>query len=259
MTLAADTTDDAVLGGRLNLRQPRKGHRVGHDAMLLAAAASASAGDHAVELGAGVGAAGLAFALRVPGVHVTLVDIDPTLVALANENATRNGLAGRVTAVVGDVTASTQAFSAIGLPPGCAQHVLMNPPFHDPASARPSPDTDRARAHMAADDTLTAWMATASHLLTGNGIVTLIWRADGLAAVLSALDGFGAIVVVPVHPSPDAAAVRILVRAVKGRRTPLQLRPGLVLNDLAGRPTAEAESILRDGRPLSLAEPKHRE
>ena len=259
MNLADDTTDDDVLGGRLHLRQPRKGHRVGHDAMLLAAAASAAAGDHAVELGAGVGAAGLAFALRVPGVHVTLVDIDPALVALANENAARNKLAARVTAVTADVTAPAQAFSANGLPPGCAQHVLMNPPFHDPASARPSPDAARARAHVAADDTLTVWIAAASRLLTGNGALTLIWRADGLADVLRALDGFGAIVIVPVYPSPDAPAVRILVRAVKGRRTPLQLRPGVVLNDAAGRPTAAAESILRDGAALSLAEPTHRE
>jgi tRNA1(Val) A37 N6-methylase TrmN6 len=243
----------------LHLRQPRKGHRVGHDAMLLAAAASASAGNHAVELGAGVGAAGLAFALRAPGVHVTLVDFDPALVALANENAARNKLAGRVTAVVADVTAPAQAFSAIGLPQGCAQHVLMNPPFHDPVTARPTPDAARARAHVAADDTLTAWIATASRLLTGNGALTLIWRADGLADVLRALDGFGAIVIVPVYPSPDAPAVRILVRAGKGRRTPLQLRPGLVLNDASGRPTAAAESILRDGAPLSLAEPTHRE
>ena len=34
----ADITEDAFLGGRLRLRQPRKGHRAGHDAMLLAAA-----------------------------------------------------------------------------------------------------------------------------------------------------------------------------------------------------------------------------
>ena len=42
------TSDDAVLGGRLTLRQPLKGHRVGHDAILLAAATGARAGEHAV-------------------------------------------------------------------------------------------------------------------------------------------------------------------------------------------------------------------
>ena len=59
MVAEAETTDNAVLGGRLVLRQPKRGHRVGHDAMLLAAATDARAGEHAIELGAGVGAAGL--------------------------------------------------------------------------------------------------------------------------------------------------------------------------------------------------------
>jgi len=253
MSSTTDTTEDTVLGGRLRLRQPRKGHRVGHDAMLLAAAASAVAGEHAVELGAGVGAAGLALALRVADLRVTLVEIDPALVALANANAERNGLAGRVTAIVADATAPPRELSAAGLLPGCAQHVLMNPPFHDLSTARASPDPARAHAHVATADTLAAWIATASRLLAHNGTVTLIWRADGLADVLAALNGFGAIVVVPVHSNADAAAVRILVRATKGRRTPLQLRPSLVLNDAAGRPTAAAESILRDGAPLPLA------
>ena len=71
-----ETSEDAVLGGRLRLRQPLAGHRVGHDAILLAAATEGSAGEHAVDLGAGVGAAGLALAARVAGLKVTLVEID---------------------------------------------------------------------------------------------------------------------------------------------------------------------------------------
>ena len=39
MSAGIETTDDAVLGGRLRLLQPKRGHRVGHDAILLAAAA----------------------------------------------------------------------------------------------------------------------------------------------------------------------------------------------------------------------------
>src|SRR3954462_6775101 len=89
---ADDVTEDAVLGGRLVLRQPRKGHRVGHDAVLLAAATHASRRNHAVELGAGVGAAGLALAQRISGLTVTLVDIDRFLAAHAEHNAARNGL-----------------------------------------------------------------------------------------------------------------------------------------------------------------------
>src|SRR6266508_1946551 len=93
---ANDLTEDAVLGGRLRLAQPKRGHRVGHDAILLAAACPARAGERTVDLGAGVGAAGLALAARVDGVEVTLVEIDARLAALASENARRNGLGARV-------------------------------------------------------------------------------------------------------------------------------------------------------------------
>src|SRR3954451_24519895 len=79
-------TDDAILGGKLRLKQPARGHRFGHDAILLAAACPARAGEQVVDLGAGVGAAGLALAARVDGCAVTLVEIDPPLAALAAEN-----------------------------------------------------------------------------------------------------------------------------------------------------------------------------
>src|SRR5215510_2556250 len=98
-------TDDAVLGGRLRLKQPRRGHRVGHDAILLPAATAAEPGEHVVDLGAGVGAAGLALAARVPGITLTLVEIDPELAAVAAENASRNGLADRVRTLSLDVAA----------------------------------------------------------------------------------------------------------------------------------------------------------
>src|SRR3954464_4113691 len=87
-----ETTDDAALGGRLRLLQPRRGHRFGHDAILLAAATHPQPGEHAVDLGAGVGAAGLALALRCPGVQVTLLELDTRLTALATENVKRNKL-----------------------------------------------------------------------------------------------------------------------------------------------------------------------
>src|SRR5664279_5822963 len=94
-----ETSEDAVLGGRLRLRQPLAGHRVGHDAILLAAATAARADEHAIDLGAGVGAAGLALAARVAGLKVTLVEIDAALCRLAADNARLNRLDDRVDAV----------------------------------------------------------------------------------------------------------------------------------------------------------------
>jgi tRNA1(Val) A37 N6-methylase TrmN6 len=248
-----ETSEDAALGGRLLLRQPRKGHRFGHDAILLAAACSVRPGEHLVDLGAGVGTAGLAAARRVDDLAVTLVETDPALVALARHNAVRNELAGRVSAVRLDVGASAAAFAAAGLPPGTVDHVIMNPPFNE--QQNPSPDGGRRLAHSADGDTLASWLKAASRLLQPSGVVTLIWRADGLESVLTGVSpAFGAIVVLPIHPKPGMRAIRVLVRGVKSSRAPLSLFPGLFLADRAGKATPEADAVLHAGEALPLSE-----
>lgn len=248
-----ETTDDAVLGGLLTLRQPKRGHRFGHDAILLAAATNANAGEYAVELGAGVGAAGLALARRVRGLAVTLVEIDAGLAQLAAENAAHNRLADCVRVAALDVAASPHDWVAAGLTQGIASHVLMNPPFNDPARQNVSPDARRKLAHVASGDTLTQWIGRALWLLAPSGTLTLIWRADGLGEVLAALGAaFGDITVLPVYPRPSAAAIRVLVRAVKGSHAPLVLVAGLTLNDEAGKPSAAAEAVLRNGESLKF-------
>jgi len=248
---AEPTSEDALLGGKLKLRQPLRGHRFGHDAVLLAAATPAHPGERAIELGAGVGAAGLVLAHRVEGLAVTLVELDPNLAALARENAARNALAERVRVVCLDVAAPVAQFADAGLAPVSADHVLMNPPFNAPHN--PSPDQARRLAHAGSSGTLARWIDTATRLLRPQGALTLIWRADGLADVLAALaSDFGAIAIMPVYPKPAAAAIRILVSAAKTSDAPLSLLPGLVLADSDNKPSAQADAILRDGAALGL-------
>src|SRR3984885_8013428 len=136
MTDAGQFTEDAFLGGQLRLRQPKSGHRAGHDAMLLAAATPARSGDRVVDFGAGVGAAGLAVARRVAGIELALVEIDQGLADLARGNAAANAIAADV--IVLDVTSTAAAFAAAGLSPDGVDVVLMNPPFNDPARHRAS-------------------------------------------------------------------------------------------------------------------------
>ena len=50
------------------------------------------------------------------------------------------------------------------------------------------------------------WVASAARLLKPQGVLTLIWRADALAEVLSALTAeFGGIAVLPVLSAPRRA------------------------------------------------------
>ena len=223
---AAEITEDGFLGGQLRLRQPKGGHRAGHDAILLAAATPARSGDRVVDLGAGVGAAGLAVARRVRGIDLVLVEIDPAMAELARNNAGANAIMAEV--VILDVEADAPAFAAAGLAPDSADVVLMNPPFNDPSRHRASPDGVRERAHVATATTLANWVHAARRLLRSNGQLAMIWRADGIADVLAALDrGFGSLELLPVHADATSPAIRILVRATKGGRV---LPASLALN-----------------------------
>ncbi len=245
-------TENAFLGGQLRLRQPKSGHRAGHDAMLLAAASRACQGERVVEFGAGVGAAGLALAKRVRGLELTLVEIAPELAALARDNAAANGIVAEV--VMLDVTAPARDFSVAGLLPDSADLVLMNPPFNDAVRHRPSPDAARASAHVAAPGMLAQWIGAARRILKSGGILTLIWRADGLAEALVALDrGFGSLVILPVHGDASKPAIRILLRAVKGGKAPAQLLPALMLTDEMGKPHPDATAVLAGEEVLPLA------
>ena len=132
----------------------------------------------------------------------------------------------------------------------------MNPPFNDPARHRGSPDQARHTAHVATEETLHAWVHAARRILRSNGVLTLIWRADGIADVLAALSrGFGSLSILPVHGEAGRPAIRVLVRAVKGGRAPTRLLPGLVLNDESRVPKNEATMILEGRAALPLTEP----
>ncbi len=254
MTDPGQLTEDAFLGGQLRLRQPKSGHRAGHDAMLLAAATPAHSGDRVVEFGAGVGAAGLALAKRVAGIDLVLVEIDADLAGLARGNAAANAIAAEI--IVLDVTSEAGAFAAAGLAPDSVDVVLMNPPFNDPARHRASPDKARVSAHVATAATLEGWIHASRRILKSGGVLSLIWRADGFTEVLAALDrGFGSLEILPVHGDPATPAIRVLIRATKGGKAPTQIHPALMLNDESALPNKRVQEILAGKGILPLANP----
>jgi len=186
--------------------------------------------------------------------RMTLVEIDEELCALAIDNARLNRMDDRVKVVGADAEDMAKLATA-GLAPGAVDRVLMNPPFHDAQRQNVSPDPLRRLAHAGNPGLLARWVDTAAKLLKPRGVLTLIWRADGLDVVLDALrPSFGDVAVLPVHPRGDAPAIRVLVRAVEAGGSLRINYPALVLNDEQGKPTAEAEAALRSGKTLEIAE-----
>jgi tRNA1(Val) A37 N6-methylase TrmN6 len=256
-TLAA--TVDAFLGGRVECVQPAEGHhRSGLDAVLLAAALPGNATGRAIDLGAGAGVAGLCAAAGRPDLSVTLIERDADLVRCAEASLKREanrGITPRVTVVRADIAALPATLRE------SADEVLCNPPFYDGDANSASPKQARAGAHMLAGDGLDPWLRAAATVLRPRGRLTMIFRADGLDAVLAACARrFGALDVLPIHPRAHLPAHRIIVTGRKGRRAALRLLPPLVLHGEKGNAFLPAvEAILRDGAALGEVHPPWRE
>ena len=252
-----DVTEDAFLGGALNILQPRKGYRAGIDAVLLAAAVPVVENrvERVLDAGAGAGVVGLCIARRVSTVQVTLVENDPFLVELARANVARNSLRERVIVVAADVTGPATDLAAAGLTPDSFEHVVANPPYHVEGRGRRPQHAIKANAHAMPEGSLARWVQFLTRVAAPHGTLTMVHRPEALPELLRLLEGrFGALEILPLHPRQGEPAVRIILRGKKGSRAPLVLKSGLVLHEEDGngfRP--DIARVLREGAALPLA------
>ena len=238
---------DSFFGGRLLLHQPEGGHRCGTDAVLLAAAAPPDISGVVIDVGAGIGAAGLSLAISRPRAQVGLLESDRFVAGLARANIAQNALSDRCCVFEADLLSPVSRREA-GLRDESAGLVITNPPFLDPGKVRLSPEPGKRRARSMQGEgpsALGAWIAASLALVAPGGLFIMIHRPDVLPVILLSLSGrAGGITVLPVHPRQQTKARRILLRAKKGSRAPFALAPPLVLHD-GMRFTAESDAIHR--------------
>ena len=243
-----DSTLDAFHRGKFYLVQPKgSGHRAGMDAMMLAAAVSSDFSGRLADFGAGAGAAGLAVASRCPEARVVLVENSAEMLAYAKRTITHPSneeLRDRVSVLAADVALSGKGRTEAGLCDGAFDFVIMNPPFnagHD----RATPDELKRGAHVMPYDLFERWARSATAIVKPRGGIAIIARPQSVAEILAALGGrFGRIEILPIHPRPDAAAIRIVVRGVRASRAGLSLMPPLFLHEQGSdRFSARADNI----------------
>ncbi len=241
-------TEDWLLDGRVRLLQPAGGYRVGVDAVLLAAAVAARAGETVLDVGTGVGAAALCLAVRATETAVTGLDTDRSMVRLATANAEANGIGRRARFFTGDLMTPP-----IRLAPASFDHVMANPPYLAQGSVRGSPHPGKAAATVESTADLDDWVRFCVLMARHKGVVTMIHRADRLVHVLQAFSArLGGIVVFPLWPGgkDSKPAKRVIVSGVKGSAAPLSLVPGLTLHRSDGAFTPESDAVLRSGHAL---------
>lgn len=234
-----------VLNHKVRLLQAEAGFRTSLDSVFVAAACRAEEGDRVLDLGAGVGGAGFCLLWRVAGTHVTGIEIQQSHADLAVKNIALNEMHGRADFIAADIRGwrTDRRFD----------HVICNPPYLDAGTYTRSPSEERAKAlgHDEEDASVQDWIDAGFHNLKPGGSLTIIHRADYTDKIVQALGRkFGAIEIIPLYPKAGKEAVRVIVRALKDRRTPAKIGPAIVLHEDSGAYTAAADAILRDGAAI---------
>ena len=247
---ASAITEDWLLNGQIRFQQPAEGYRVAIDPILLAAAVPAAAGDLALDMGSGTGAAALCLHHRVRGCQIVGLERDADMLALAQQNASLNDATDHVTFMQGDSANPPAQIAAQTF-----DHVFSNPPYLEPAraDARIQGNPQRDAANLEQSVSLPVWIEAMAAALKPKGRLTIIHRADRLDELLAELRRHGGeIVVFPFWPKSGRPAKRVLVSARTGVSTPLRLAAGLVLHEASGVYTYAARDVLENGAPLVI-------
>jgi tRNA1Val (adenine37-N6)-methyltransferase len=263
---AVEATQDALFGGSVVLFQPRRGegYRTNVDALLLAGfaatpppaarparprsarahsstppsgQASARPATVAFDLGAGVGAVGLALLRFGAARRVVFVEIDELSTRMARRNLDANGWTDRGEVVRGDVNDVARTRQ------GEAALVVCNPPYIAPGRGRVAPMQARARI-----GNLASFVEAARQLAGKHARACFVYPAQELPMLLGALaaEGLHAKRMRLVHPTPGAPARVVLVEARAGRPGGLFVMPPLVEREARGY-TPEMETLLARG------------
>jgi tRNA1(Val) A37 N6-methylase TrmN6 len=238
-----ETSEGALLDGRVRHAQPLAGHRTGLEPVLLAAAVPARPGERVLEGGTGSGAALLCLAARVAGLQGVGIERDSDMAGLARANAAANGFDG-LAVLHGDV--------ATLRPEGVFDHALANPPWHGTGTA--SPEGRREAAKRGAPGLIAIWARQLAAPLRQRGTLSLVAAAAALPTCLAALDeaGCGSPAVLPLWPRPGWPAGLVVVQGIKGGRGNCRVLAGMILHAKGGGFTPEAEAVLRAGAPLRV-------
>jgi tRNA1(Val) A37 N6-methylase TrmN6 len=181
-------------------------------------------------------------ARRTPGAFFDGIDINPSLVELALRNARLNGVDERVSFSVADLRGHRRDFAAESY-----DAVVMNPPYDEPGSSRPSPDAGMAAAMHGEQCTLDDVVACAKYLLRNGGKFFLVMRAKRLGELFCLLHWHN---VKPkrmraVHPKPDRAASVVLVEAKRASGDGVSVEPPLFIYGADGNYTGELLAAYR--------------
>lgn len=235
------TSDSIAMRGAgiVRITQPAKGHRFTLDSLLLADFCRIRPGDRVLEPGAGTGIVSLLLARKHPRAAFSLVELQPALVPLCEQNIADNGLSARITVLRRDLRRIGRRIA-----PASMSVVVANPPYIKAGTGRPSPEHSRRDSRQDGAASLGSWLNLQRYLKNG-GRYVVIFPAGRLAELCAHLRArrFEPKRLRLVHPFADRPASLVLMDAVKEGGAGVEVLPPLIVHERGGGYSTEIRDL----------------
>jgi len=238
-----EETIDEILGGRLKIRQSKRGYRFNLDSLILAHFVSLKSRSVNLDLGCGNGIIALVLANRYPASRWRGLEVQDGLAKLAERNVEQNGLEKRITIDLGDARDIKKIYEARAF-----DNVVFNPPYRKMDSGRINPLPEKAIARHEISGSLGHFLTAAKYVLKENGRVFTIYPATRLVELVYL---FRKKFIEPkrmklVYSDAVSDAEFVLVEGRSGSREELKIEPPLFIYEEHKKYTQAMKGIFTD-------------
>ena len=184
----------------------------GTDAYLLFAYMRRQSKERACEFGAGSGVISLLTATKNKFAHITAMEIQEHIAALATENVEKNGFSEKIDVVCTDIREADKKYN------GSFGVVFSNPPYMTANSGKININEADSISRHEIHGTIENFAENAARLLKYGGLFYAVYRPDRMAELLFACkkNGLEPKRMTLVHPTKDHVPCLMLLEAKKG-------------------------------------------
>lgn len=153
--------------------QSKMGYRHSAEPLLLADFADAESGDHILDIGTGCCIIPILLSLRQPGLRITAIEIQESLVKMAQKNINQSGLIKNITLIHGDFRTERKKMARESF-----DLIISNPPFGKLNAGRLNPNNEKAIARHELTLNLKSLVKGAEPLLKLGGKIYLAYPPE---------------------------------------------------------------------------------
>lgn len=220
--------------------QNKKKFCFGMDAVLLSGFASVREGENVLDLGTGTGIIPILLAGKTEGRHFTGLEIQTESADMARRSVLHNHLEDRISIIEGDIREAGKIF-----PPAFFDVITSNPPYMTGQHGLVNPNKEKAIARHEICCTLEDVVGQTARLIRVGGRFYMVHRPFRLAEILHMLVEYR---LEPkrlqlVYPFIDKEPNMVLIEAVRGGRSRVQVEKPLIVYEKPGVYTEEIYDI----------------